>query len=194
MTSTTLAEIRFKGEIFDYELYQHVGAYGPEGTFLWAAVPALHLVTKGGIDKREYSRDHKRDGVYGWIGEYARVFFGEDNHEFLVGGRWLGASADRHDYSYDGWETSARLLFKLPFGFELAPFTSYTAEFYEGPATVPERKKRRDERLRLGGGLTWRIDEAWSLECSWQYSKNNSTSNLHDYKQHYVGTGVAWSF
>jgi tetratricopeptide (TPR) repeat protein len=194
MTSTTLAEIRVKAEIFDYEFYQHVGAYGPEGTFLWAASPALHMITKGGIDKREYSRDRKRNGAYGWIGEYARIFFGADNHEFIAGGRWLSSSADRHAYSYDGWEASARLLFKLPLGFELAPFTAYTAEFYEGPATVLERKKRRDERLRLGSGLTYRIDESWSLELNYQYSNNNSTSNLYDYDQHYVSTGVAWSF
>jgi hypothetical protein len=43
-------------------------------------------------------------------------------------------------------------------------------------------------------GLTWRIDEAWSLELNYQYSKNTSTSDLYDYKQHYVSTGIAWSF
>jgi hypothetical protein len=194
MSSSTLAEVRLKGEIFDYELYQNVSAFGPEATFLWATHPAVHLITKGGIDRRVYSRDPERNGAYGWIGEYARLLFGADNHEFLVGGRFLGASADRNEYGYTGWECTARLLFKLPYGFELAPFAAYTWENYNGPATVLETKDRRDERLRLGTGLTYRIDESWSLEFTYQYSKNNSTSDLYDYKQHYVSTGIAWNF
>ena len=194
LTSGTLAEVRLKAEVFDYELYQNVSAFGPEATFLWAATPAVHLISKGGIDRRVYSRDSARNGAYGWIGEYARFFFGADNHEFLVGGRFLGASADRSDCGYAGWEGTARLLFKLPYGFELAPFAAYTWENYNGPATALEDKDRRDERLRLGSGLTYRIDESWALEFNYQYSRNNSTSNRYDYKQHYISAGVAWSF
>ncbi|MDR1242916.1 MAG: surface lipoprotein assembly modifier [Deltaproteobacteria bacterium] len=194
LTSQTLAEARLKAEVYDYEFYQHVSALGPEATILWAATPSFHLISKGGIDRRVYSRDFRRNGVYGWIGEYARFFFGADNHEFLVGGRFLGASAGRSDYGYTGWEGTIRLLFKLPHGLEFAPFASYTRENYNGPATILEIRDRRDERLRLGGALTWRIDEAWSLECNYQYGKNNSTSDLYDHKQHYVSMGVAWSF
>ncbi|MDR1124854.1 MAG: surface lipoprotein assembly modifier, partial [Deltaproteobacteria bacterium] len=131
---------------------------------------------------------------YGWIGAYARFFFGVDNHEFLMGGRFLGADAERSAYGYTGWESTARLLFKLPCGFDLAPFAAYTWENYNGPATVLESGDRRDERLRLGSALIWRIDEAWSLELNYQYGKNDSTSDLYDYKQHYLSLGVAWSF
>ena len=194
MTSTTLTDMRFKAEIFDYEFYQNVSSFGPEASFLWAAHPAVHLITKGGIDRRVYSRDSERNGVYSWIGEYGRFFFGADNHEFLAGGRFFGASADKNAYGYTGWEGMARLLFKLPHRFELAPFMAYTQENYNGPATVLEAGDRRDERLRLGSSLTWRLDESWSLEFNYQYSKNNSNSNLYDYKQHYVSTGIAWSF
>jgi hypothetical protein len=84
------------------------------------------------------------NGAYGWIGEYVRFFFGADNHELLVGGRFLGASADRNDYGYSGWEGTARLRFKLPCGFELASFASCTRENYNGPATVLETRERRD--------------------------------------------------
>ena len=194
MTPTTLTDIRLKAEIFDYEFYQNVSAFGPEASFLWAAHPAVHLITKGGIDRRVYSRDSGRNGAYGWIGEYGRFLFGADNHEFLVGGRFLGASADRNDYGYAGWEGMARLLFKLPHRFELAPFVAYTQENYNGPATALENRDRRDERLRLGSGLTWRVDEFWSLEFNYQYSKNNSNSNFYEYRQHYVSTGIAWNF
>jgi tetratricopeptide (TPR) repeat protein len=194
MTASTIAEVRFKGEVFDYELYQNVAAFGPEVTVLWAASPSAHLIGKGGLDGRVYSRDAARNGAYRWIGGYARFFFGADNHEFLAGGRAMSVSAERNEYGYTGWEATARLLFKLPQGVEFAPFVSYTRENYNGPATVMETGDRRDSRLRLGSALTWRVNEAWSLECAYQYGENDSISDLYDYKQHYVSMGVAWSF
>ena len=192
--SSIMAEMRMKGEILDYEFYQHVSAYGPEGTFLWAAAPSLHLFVKGNIEKRNYNRDSLRDGVAGSVGLYGRVFFGTDNHELLVGARYLGANADWRDFGYNGWEGTARLLFKLPYGFELAPFASYTREAYLGPATVLETDKRRDNRFRTGLGLTYRISESWSLESGYHYTRNSSSSALYTYKQHFVNTGIVWSF
>jgi tetratricopeptide (TPR) repeat protein len=194
LTSTILSEVRLKGEIFDYELFQNVSAIGPEATVLWAAAPSLHLISKGGIDRRIYSQDSGHNGLYGWIGEYARFFFGADNHEFILGGRLMGASANDSDYGYKGWEANARFIFKLPYGFEFSPFASYAREKYNGPATALEIEDRRDERLRLGGGLTCRIDEAWSVELLYQYSRNHSISNLYEYEQHYISSGLAWSF
>ncbi|MDR0828397.1 MAG: surface lipoprotein assembly modifier [Desulfovibrio sp.] len=194
LTSKSLFDLRFKAEIFDYELYQNVSAIGPEATFLYALTPSVHLITRGGIDHREYSRDRHRNGTYGWAGEYLRLFFGSDNHEFMAGLRYLGAAADKTDYSYNGYEASAGFVFKLPYGFELGPNISFTQEFYKGPATVLETKDREDKRLRVGTLLTYRIDEAWSLELNYQYTNNDSKSNLYEYDQHLVTTGVAWSF
>ncbi|MDR1163231.1 MAG: tetratricopeptide repeat protein [Candidatus Accumulibacter sp.] len=194
MTSKTLAEARFKAEVFDYEFYQHVSARGPEGTFIYAAAPTFHLVSKASIDHRIYSRDGQRNGIYSWVGQYGRFFFGSSNHELLIGGRYLKGSADRHDYSHDGWEAYARFVFKLPRGFEFAPFAGYTREDYKGPATVLETLRRSDKRLRTGFGLTYRVDRAWSWELNYQYSKNRSTSDLYDYGQYYVSTGMAFSF
>ena len=112
----------------------------------------------------------------------------------MIGGRYLGADADKKDYGYNGWESTARLLFKLPHNFELAPFVSYTREAYKGPATALEAKDRRDERVRTGLGLTYRINESWSLEANWHYTRNHSNSGLYKYKQNFVSTGVVWSF
>ena len=194
LSSSTLAEVRMKAEIFDYEFFQNVTAVGPEGTFLWAATPALHLIFKGNLEQRDYSSDNQRSGLAGSAGLYGRVFFGSDNHEFLLGGRYLGASANKKNYVHDGWEGMARAVFKLPRGFELAPFVSYTQEFYKGPATALERDDRQDNRLRLGTGLTYRINESWSIETGYQYTRNTSNCELYTYDQHFVNAGVVWSF
>jgi opacity protein-like surface antigen len=200
LSSSTLAEVRMKAEVFDYEWYQNVNAYGPEGTFLWAATPAFHLIAKGNLEKRSYVAGNNReaylrDGTAGSAGLYGRVFFGSDNHEFLVGARYLGANAyKKKDYGYNGWEGTARLLFKLPHGFELAPFVSYTQEAYVGPATALEEDKRWDNRFRIGLGLTYRINESWAIEAGYHYTRNMSNSSLYTYDQHFVNTGIVWSF
>jgi tetratricopeptide (TPR) repeat protein len=194
LSSSTLSEMRFKYEIFDYEFYQQVQAFGPEGTLLWAATPSFQLIVKGALDKRDYSRDRYRDGVYGWAGLYGRVFFGEDNHEVLIGGRYLGADARKHDYGYNGWESSARVVFKLPCNFELIPSISYTQEYYNGPATALEADDRRDERLMTGLGLVYHINESWALELGYQYTNNYSNSELYKHDRHFINTGVVWSF
>ena len=194
LSSDTLFDARLKGEVFDYEFYQHVWAVGPELTFAWAATPGFQLISRGGIDQRFYNQDDDRDGVYGYIGEYARFFFGEAQHEFMFGARYVGGAADRNDYSYNGWEGMAGFLFKLPYGFELTPSVSFTQEFYNGPATGLETKDRQDDRWRVGTGLTYRINEEWSIETSYYYTDNNSESNLYDYDRHMVTMGVAWSF
>lgn len=194
LTSETLTELRVKAEVFDYEFFQNVSAFGPEGTFLWAVTPKTHLITRGGIDQRVYSQDQPRNGVYGWIGEYLRFFLGEKNHELVLGGRYIGASADKTDYSYDGWEGSARLLLKLPYAFELGPFVSFAQEYYNGPGTALESKSRRDDRWRMGSTLTYRITEAWAAEMNYQYTNNDSNCGLYKYEQHLVTTGIAWNF
>ena len=194
LTSTVLAEVRMKAEIFDNEFWQHVSSGGPEATLIWAATPSAHLIFRGGLEWRDYSRDRLRNGVYGTAGLYGRYFFGKDKHELLIGGRYLGADTDRSNYDYDGWEGSARLLLKLPHGFELSPSFSYTEEYYKGPATALEPKDRRDQRSRTGLGLTYRINESWSLEAGYYYTRNYSNSALYKYNQHSINTGVVWSF
>jgi hypothetical protein len=194
LTAKSLFDLRLKAEIFDSEFYQNVSSIGPEATFLYAATPSVHLISRAGADHREYSRDKARKGTYGWAGEYLRLFFGSANHEFITGVRYLGAAAEKPDYGYNGYEASASFIFKLPHGFELMPNISFTQEFYNGPATVLETKDREDKRLRLGTLLTWRINEAWSLEMNYQYTRNDSKSSLYEYDQHLITTGVAWSF
>ncbi|MDR2489491.1 MAG: tetratricopeptide repeat protein [Desulfovibrio sp.] len=195
LDSDTLLDIRLKAEIFDYELYQHVSALGGEAVWLWAATPALQLISRGGIDRRIYSRDPDRNGAYYNAGQYLRFFFGESNHySLMLGARYTGASANDKDYGYDGWEGSARLTFNLPHSLEFAPFAAFSQEFYNGPATALEMERRRDDKRRMGASLTWRLTESWSVETVYQCVKNDSRSALYDYAQHMVSAGVAWSF
>jgi tetratricopeptide (TPR) repeat protein len=194
LSSESLLDARLKAETFDMEMYQRVFALGPEVVFLWAVTPSARLITRGGVDRRVHSRDHQRDGEYYSAGEYLRLFLGQSDHSVMVGARYMGASADRKDYDYDGWETSARLTLSLFRDLEFAPFVSFSRETYDGPATVLETEKREDDKSRLGASLTYRLTESWSVEAAFQYVKNESNSALYDYDQRLVSAGMVWSF
>ena len=195
LTPSDMFDLRFKSEVFDYQWYQNVTASGPEATWLWAVTPSWHLITRGTLDSRAYSRDGDRNGAYWTLGQYVRRFFGESNHEIMVGLSYVGGNTpEKADYCYTGWEASARLSLKLPKGFELAPFVSFENDWYNGPATALETSNRLDQKWRTGAALTWHITDAWSVETSYQYTHNNSESPLYRYDQSLVSLGVAWSF
>ena len=195
LTPTTMFDLRFKSEVFDNQWYQNVSASGPEATWLWAVTPSWHLITRGTLDARAYSRDGDRNGAYWTLGQYVRRYFGESNHEIMVGLSYVGGNTpETADYCYTGLEASARVVLKLPRGFELAPFVSFEKDWYNGPATALETTNRLDQKWRTGATLTWRVTDAWSVETSYQYTHNNSESPLYRFDQSLVSLGVAWSF
>jgi tetratricopeptide (TPR) repeat protein len=194
LTPTTLFDLRFKSEVFDYEFYQRVVAAGPETTFLWAVSPSLHFITRATLDRRVYSRDAPRNGYYGTVGQYARIFFDEARHELLIGASYLGAGTDRTRYGYNGWEGLVRVTFKLPGNIEFSPYVAYSEEWYKGPATALETSSRYDEKHRVGASLTYRITDDWSAELIFQHTTNQSKSNLYDYNQNLISMGLAWNF
>lgn len=195
LTSTTLFDLRFKSEVFDYEWYQNITAVGPEAAWIWAVTPQWQLISRGSLNARMYSRADERNGAYWSVGQHVRRFFGQENHEIVLGVSHVGAETPRHrDYGYHGWEFAARALFKLPVGFELAPFAAYEYDWYHGPGTALETDARNDHKWRLGAALTWNITEAWAVEAMYQYTCNASNSAIYTYDQSLVSLGVAWSF
>ena len=203
-----LVDLRLKGEVYDYEFGEaNVTAAGPELMYVHALTPSLHLITRAGLESRDYTGGNKgssaRNGTYGTAGQYVRIFLGDApyarqgdhrRHEFLFGARYLGGSANKTMYSHDGWEAMARFGIMLPHKVEIGPYLTFTQEFYHGPATALETRKRKDERLGLGLNISWEFAENWTLEAGYQYIKNASNSKLYDYDRHMVNVGVAWRF
>jgi hypothetical protein len=189
-----MVETRFKGEVYDSALFQRVSAYGPEFTLAGALSPGFMIIAGGGVDKRIYSRDHFRDGYYGWTGLFGRFILGDAGHEISVGGRLLLARPDKWALGHRGFEQSLRLTARLPLGFEFSPFVTHTREFYRGPGTILERVKREDDRIRGGGSLTWHVNDNWSAELLAYRTVNTSTSGLYTYKQNFVSLGMAYKF
>ena len=194
MSSRTLAELRVKGEMADQSLDQRVSVLGPEGTFVWAALPNLQLITRAAVEKRAYTLDIGRDGTYWWVGEYMRVLLGSSGHEMTLGMRALGSAVDTPDYSYHGLEASLRLRLKVTDKFQLLPFASMRRENYDGPATVLEQEYRRDTICRTGLFALYNLTSNLQAEAGVQYVDTRSSSPLYTYRQYTFNMGLAWTF
>ncbi|MDR1966144.1 MAG: surface lipoprotein assembly modifier [Synergistaceae bacterium] len=191
---TSLFDLRVKGEIFDYDFYDTVYSFGPELTYTKMFSNSFQLVTRAGIERRDYVRAPDNDGTYGYAGEYARFVFGPMANEFIIGGRVLWADAETDRSSYDGWEISAVARFKLKNRWEFSPSLSYVEERYDAPATILELDGRRDRRFCAGLNALYRINERWSAEMDYSYTENSSNSPLYEYDRHLITLGVVWSF
>ena len=193
--ATTLFDLRVKTDAVDYIGDDRVArSNGPELQFVWAALPGLHFLTRAALERRDYQETNGRQGWYWWAGEYLRILFGKEGHAFLFGGRYLHAETSRNDYGYEGWEGTASVTLKLPFDTELTPFMAYREEYYNGPATALELRDREDENLRLGAMFSWQVSPSFSVDMSYQFSRNDSTSPVYEYDQHLVSSGVTWKF
>ncbi|MDR2142370.1 MAG: surface lipoprotein assembly modifier [Deltaproteobacteria bacterium] len=189
-----LFEFRLKYEIFDYELTNHVTAWGPELTYLRAVTPNFHLISQLALDWRNYQRNPDRDGTYGQLAQYGRFFFGENAHSLTVGAAYLWGRPERRSLGHYGWSAPVRLTLHPHTDWEISPNASYTAEYYRGPAIILDEKDRRDKRIRTGVDVIYKLTENWRLEFNYSYNKDNSNSPLYDYKQHVVGLGMSWGF
>lgn len=192
--SSTMLDLRLKGEVADQSREQRLSVLGPELLFAWAFHPRAQLLTRAAWESRVYSLDIGRDGNYWWAGEYLRLFLGKDNHELLAGVRVTGGTTTEDDYAYTGWEASLRLLLKLPGNVELTPFAAWRKENYAGPATGLERDNRSDTLWRYGVFLAYGITPHLQVDVGWQYGSNDSTSPLYVYTQNSVNMGLTWKF
>ncbi len=193
LTSGSLLDVRFRGEVFDYEFFQHVSALGPEFTFAKALGASWRLTTRGEIARRDYSQSSQHNGLYYHLGQYAAYVFPGGN-EISAGVRYNGSAARLKAYRYDGWEGVLRGLVKLPYRTELSPFAVYGEDRYRGPATALESENRLDKKWRLGVSLNHQLSESWSVELLYQYTTNDSNSGLYQYDQNMVSFGLAYSF
>ncbi|SHN59133.1 surface lipoprotein assembly modifier [Desulfovibrio litoralis] len=194
LDSQNFLDLRIKSEVVDYEFLKSILSFGPELTYLRAIKPNFHLITRADIEHRDNSSGRERNGTYGSAGQYARFLFGEKNHDLIIGAKYSGGKTEDATYSYDGWESMARFTFKLPYNFALSPSISYGEDYYHKPATALDKNKRQDEVIKAGLGLTYDINERWSVETSYQYTHNTSNSDIYRYRQHLTSVGISWSF
>jgi hypothetical protein len=189
-----LFEFRIKGEVFDYELTNHVASWGPELTYLRAVTPAFHLISQLAADWRNYQRNPDRDGHYGQLAQYGRYFFGDSTHSITFGLAYLWGRPELNGLGHNGWSVPVRLTLRPDETWEISPHASITAEYYKDRAVFLDRSDRKDKKFRTGVDVIYKLTDQWRLEFNYSYNRDNSNSPLYDYAQHVVGLGMSWGF
>ncbi len=194
LTNRSMFEMNLNAQVFDYQFYENVFAVGPEINFVYAVTPKIHLITNLKTDHRAYSDNSLYNGWYSSAGQYARFFLGDAGHYLTIGGRYLNASTNESNYSYNGFEASLDLTFILPYNMSLSSYIVYSGEYYNGVATALEEDNREDTHLRVGANFMIPLSEAWEIAFGYQYTKNFSNSELFEYDQHLATFTISWKF
>lgn len=137
---------------------QKIFGFGPDLTFAVAVHPRIQLITRLGLEKRDYSVSNYRDGTYWNASQYVRFFFGEDNHELMLGITGYGNDPEVKEYK------------------------------------SLEVEDRRDTQWRAGATVALDLTDVITLDLSYQYVHNDSNSELYQYTQNLVRSGITYNF
>ena len=55
-------------------------------------------------------------------------------------------------------------------------------------------ERRRDEQLQCSAKLTWHLADRWALEGGYEYTRNNSNLNHHDYSRNQITLALSHHF
>ncbi len=187
-------EVRGKGETILENEDRTWNIGGAETTSVYVFKPDLLGIFRGGIERRDDADLSERSGMYYWGGPYARWYFGEANHSVMAGVKAYTIDASSRRYAYYGVEPSLTFFFNLPLDFELLLSAQWHTEQYKGPATALDGSDRLDRQFRGSSYLIYKVTDNLRLELGWQYTNNRSNSDLYEYEQHMVMSGIAWNF
>ncbi len=194
LSSNFLGEVRLKTDMVLENNKQSSNLYGAESSFIYAMKPQTHLLFRAGLEHREDLNTKGRSGTYTWGGPYLRYYFGTANHSILLGFRGYTAVTNEQRYRYDGIEPSLTVALNLPWESQLIFSGSWHNEDYQGSATIFDTEKRRDQQWRGSIFAIKKITDWLSVELSYQYTDNNSNSDLYTYDQHMITAGMSLSF
>lgn len=194
LTGRHLVEVRAKGETLLENESTSVNIYGGEFNSVFVMNNNWQNIARFGVEYRDDHVVDDRSGVYWFISEHFRYFYGEAAHSFTFGGKYYSNNTDASMFDYRGFEASGYFTFNLPEDFILSTGLAWRKERYDGPAVLLENKDRDDDMWRVSLFLNKKITENIHVDAGWQFSNAHSNSDLYDYDQHLVLTSISYSF
>ncbi len=198
IASRYLIDFKAKDELVlqrnDNSSDQTINSAGPEVLFSYMLVPQVSLITRGVAEYRSYNIAMERNGWFWSLGESVRYFFLGSGHEITAGGRISGMETENDKRAnYFSWELNLRGGIRLG-NFRIDPYGAYKEDSYREPANVLDTEDREDKQWKAGLAVVWDFAERWAADASYQYTNNDSSSELYVYEQHLVNMGIAWKF
>lgn len=189
-----------KFEDVNYGWDSLIDVYGIEPLYVHILTPRVQLITTAGIEARAHHQENGRDAQFFSAAQSVRILFGEGGHEFMPGIRLFRQNAEEPKYSYDGYELTAGLKFKLPRRFELSVGGAYRVTDYRSKPTdsaLLSNKERVDVQRRLNLGLVKNMDQ-WldglSVGLNAQFIDNESNFDPNCYNKSSAAFSVNYKF
>lgn len=117
------------------------------------------------------------------------------NFRLDVGGEFSRARAVEERYANREWAGSGTLTVPLPWTCELSIGGGYTRTAYDDPSTAQMAGiDRKDRAWDFSSTLSKTFWENWQASYDYAYTKNNSNTDIHDYRTGTHTLGVSYSF
>lgn len=137
VSTKNLFDLRVRQEHALYEPEEYSNSSGLEGSWIYAPLPSVQIITRAGVDVRTYMENDNRDVNYWYAGSYVRWLWGRKNtNSVMAGARAIGAGTREDLYSYEGWEGMVRLNLSPIERLDIASFVGYREQYYHDPATT----------------------------------------------------------
>jgi len=161
--------------------------------WIWAPTPTWQSIAGVGIEARNYVDLDERDSTLYTISESVRRFFGKPRHAVSAGVTLYAEDAEADIYDQTGWSGSAALeLRPTPAALLYGRGTYRESRYAERETLAPE--KRDDQQWQALLGLRHALPAGWALDASWQWTDNQSTFDLYDYRRQIFTISTTWTF
>ncbi|XPV77075.1 MAG: tetratricopeptide repeat protein [Desulfovibrio sp.] len=169
----------------------------PSVSHRWATATWLQLITRGGVEFRDYYKNEMRDSQYYSLGTTAVFLFGRTGHSANLGlrGYYEHAAKDLGRYTNAGYIASGGVSFRLPWEMRLSLNGSYEDVEYEGKPSSLAFDAREDQKYKCGLSLSKQFwTDGLSIEGSVERTDVDSNFGTYDYDKNVATVSLSYVF
>jgi len=167
-----------------------VDFFGTQPAFTHRAGPTDYWTTTGTAQYRDYDELDNRDAVYLEIGESYRHFYSTAAGSSLV----LAVAIfyeDADDNAFSNYGLEPRFGFEWPLFGGIRGYLrgKYRGEWYEAREDLAD-DDRQDNELQAIAGLQFPMGDHYTLDASYQYTRNFSSFDIYDFDRNILTFSV----
>jgi len=159
----------------------------------WAFNARMHWITLGTVEYRDYVHDSDYTGAMGALGETVRWYWGKDRNSVGVGVRAI--REDAREDMYANWGVEGNLSADC----RVMPRTTLYGNLQWRASKYDERPPlaaddREDTQVIAACGLHYRLNERWSADLNYRFTRNNSNFDLYTYDRNVFTVSTSCAF
>ena len=171
----------------------YLRAFGARPTGLFAINKDVQSITTGTAEERRYTDYSDRDGPFMSLDQTVKHYFGAERHSLALSAQGFVEDCDAGEYANKGWEAAATGEWRLPWSSMAYMRLKFRDARYDEQAAL-EMEARHDQQWQGLAGLNKIITRWWGVDLNYQYTDNQSTYDLYDYRRNVVTLSTSLTF